>query len=93
VAVASSGPLRAAGFVVIASDLHDYADLPDSECADCTVGVDCLTAPVPPGVEGIVTNMPYGDSFPVRFVQKAVTEVDYAALLLSAHLPESAERF
>jgi hypothetical protein len=37
--------------------------------------------------------MPYGDSFPVRFVQKAVTEVDYAALLLSAHLPESAERF
>jgi hypothetical protein len=53
VAVASSGPLRAAGFIVIASDLHDYADLPDYECADCTVGVDCLTAPVPPGVAGI----------------------------------------
>jgi hypothetical protein len=86
-------PLRAAGHIVIASDLRDYSALPDYQCADCTIGVDALTAPVPAGVEGIVTNTPYGNSFPVKFVQKAVTEVDYVALLLSAHFLESAERF
>jgi hypothetical protein len=86
-------PLRAAGYTVIASDLYDYSDLPDYECANCTIGVDALTAPVPAGVEGIVTNTAYRDSIPVKFIQKVVTEVDYVALLLSAHFLESAERF
>jgi hypothetical protein len=43
-------PLRAAGFDVVASDLVDYGG------AGIMVGVDYLTAPVPAGVTGIVTN-------------------------------------
>jgi hypothetical protein len=47
---AISSPLQAAGFDVVASDIADYGG------EAITPGVDYLTAPLPSGVEGVVTN-------------------------------------
>jgi hypothetical protein len=76
-------PLRAAGFHVVASDIVDYG------CSDCTVA-DYLAAPLPEGVEGIITNPPYVKA--PRFIQKASKEVGYSAWLLRTNFLESASR-
>jgi hypothetical protein len=74
--------LRAAGHDVIASDVADYG-------AGFTVA-DYLTAPVPPGVEAIVTNPPF--SLLLEFAAKAVREVPHVALLARLNALESARR-
>lgn len=82
---------------MIASELRDYEALyPElvlDVCEDCTAGIDYLTTPLPARVEGIVMNPPYGDHRAVKFAEKAVTEADYVALLLTARFLETAERF
>ena len=77
-------PLRAAGYRVHASDLHDYG------LQDSVPGVDYLTAGVPAGCAGIVTNPPYRDA--EAFAAKAVAEVPYVALLLRLNWLESVGR-
>lgn len=67
-------PLRNTGRVVVASDIKDYGLLPDVAVRDY------LTATVPPGVEGIVTNPPY--RLALAFLAKALAEVPYVALLV-----------
>lgn len=48
-------PLRAAGHTVVASDIVDRG------CPDCASGVDFLAlSKIPPGVQCITTNPPYG---------------------------------
>jgi hypothetical protein len=77
-------PLRAAGFDVVASDLVDY------DGAGIMAGVDYLTAPVPTGVTGIVTNPPF--KLAIEFARKALDEVPYLALLLRTNFLESTRR-
>src|SRR3954464_15396993 len=77
-------PLQAAGFDVVASDIADYG-LPG-----CRTGVDYLEAVPPAGVEGIVTNPPY--KLASQFVEKALNEVPYVALLLRTNFLESTNR-
>jgi hypothetical protein len=60
-------PLRVAHFDVVASDLVDYGG------ADIKAGVDYLTAPLPAGITGIVTNPPH--KLAVKFACKALDEV------------------
>jgi hypothetical protein len=74
--------LEDAGHDVIPSDLIDYG-----------VGfwvADYLATPVPPGAGGIVTNPPYRRAEP--FLQKALGEVPYVALLLRTNFLESVGR-
>ena len=77
-------PLRAAGYNVIASDLIDYG------LENCSSGVDYLTAPLPWGVSGVVTNPPF--SLALTFAEKALGEVPYLALLLRTNFLESTGR-
>jgi hypothetical protein len=77
-------PLRQAGHDVVASDIAGYG------LAECDTGVDYLRAPPREGVEGIVTNPPY--KLARRFVEKAVSEVPYVALLLRTNFLESTSR-
>ena len=79
-----SDRLCAAGFDVVATDIVDYGG--DS----ITPGVDYLTAPLPHGVLGIVTNPPYRRA--VEFAPKALGEVPYLALLLRTNFLESTAR-
>jgi len=58
--------------------------------ADCTSGIDYLSAQVPTGVEALVTNPPY--KLAVRFAEKALGEVPYLALLLRTNFLESTSR-
>jgi hypothetical protein len=76
--------LRAAGFNVVATELVDYGG------EGVTAGVDYLTAPLPDGVTGIVTNPPY--RLAVEFARKALGEVPYLALLLRTNFLESTAR-
>jgi hypothetical protein len=76
-------PLRAAGHTVIATDLHDHG-----AGFDCRV--DYLTAPIPDGVQGVVTNPPY--TLAERFIRKAIAEVPYSAWLLRTNFLESVGR-
>lgn len=57
---------------------------------EITPGVDYLSAPPPPGTEGIVTNPPY--RLAVEFAHKALGEVGYLALLLRTNFLESTTR-
>lgn len=77
-------PLTAAGFEVVASDIADYG------LEGCRTGVDYLSAPAQPGVEGIVTNPPY--KLATKFAEKALKEVPYLALLLRTNFLESTAR-
>jgi len=77
-------PLQDAGFRVVASDIADYG------LANCTIGVDYLSAKPLPGVEGIVTNPPY--KLAMRFAEKALRETRYLALLLRTNFLESTSR-
>jgi hypothetical protein len=77
-------PLRQAGYHVHASDLHDYG------LEDSTPGADYLTAPVPAGVEAVVTNPPF--RLAAAFAAKAVAEAPYVALLLRLNWLESTGR-
>ena len=77
-------PLCAGGFDVVATDIVDYGG--DS----ITPGVDYLTATLPHGVLGIVTNPPYRRA--VEFARKALGEVPYLALLLRTNFLESTTR-
>jgi hypothetical protein len=52
--------------------------------------VDYLTAPLPHGVTGIITNPPYRRA--VEFARKALGEVPYLALLLRTNFLESTSR-
>ena len=74
----------AGGFDVVATDIVNYGG--DS----ITPGVDYLTAPLPHGVLGIVTNPPYRRA--VEFARKALGEVPYLALLLRTNFLESTTR-
>jgi hypothetical protein len=76
-------PLRAAGFHVVVSDLVDYG-------AGIKAGIDYLTAPRPRGVQGIVTNPPFGQA--LAFAKKALDEVPYLGLLLRTNWLESQKR-
>jgi hypothetical protein len=69
-------PLRATGRSVRASDIHDYG------LAGCAVR-DYLTADLPPGIEGIVTNPPYKRA--LQFAEKALGEVPYVAFLVRSN--------
>ena len=72
------------GFSVYASDIFDYG-LPGCAIADFR------TIPVPPGVEGIITNPPF--KLALTFLQRAVREVGYVAFLLRSNfLVEGAGR-
>ena len=51
---------------------------------------DYLTAPVPVGVTGIVTNPPF--KLAIEFARKALDEVPYLALLLRTNFLESTRR-
>jgi len=77
-------PLREAGYSVVATDLIDYGG------TGITPGIDYLAAPVPKGVNGIVTNPPYKRA--VEFACKALAEVPYVALLLRTNFLESTAR-
>jgi hypothetical protein len=77
-------PLRAAGFDVVASDLVNYGG------GGIVAGVDYLTAPVPVGVTGIVTNPPF--KLAIKFARKALDEVPYLALLLRTNFLEGTGR-
>lgn len=77
-------PFQAAGYTVTASDLVDYG------LENCQSGVDYLSAELPAGVGGIVTNPPY--KLAVKFAQKALMEVPYLALLLRTNFLESTAR-
>ena len=77
-------PFAAAGYQVIASDVADYG------LDDCRIGVDYLSAPAEPDVQGIVTNPPY--RLAVAFAEKALQEVAYLALLLRTNFLESTAR-
>ena len=74
--------LEAAGHRVIASDIADYG-------AGYSLA-DYLTAPVPDGVQGIVTNPPFGRA--LAFAQKALSEVPFVALLLRLNFLQAVER-
>ena len=74
--------LEAAGHLVIASDIADYgAGYPLA---------GYLTAPVPPGVQGQVTNPPFGIA--QKWVEKALGEVPFVALLLRLNFLQAVER-
>jgi hypothetical protein len=77
-------PLQDAGFTVISSDLLDYG------WDGSTAGVDYLKAKPPAGVEAIVTNPPFKKA--QQFVEKALDEVDYIALLMRTNFLESVKR-
>jgi hypothetical protein len=77
-------PLRAAGFIVVATDLVDYGG------AGIIPGIDYLTAPLPRGVQGMITNPPFRKA--VEFAEKALAEVPYVALLLRTNFLESKGR-
>jgi hypothetical protein len=66
-------PLRDAGHIVTASDVYDYG-LPG-----CLI-MDYLTAALPLGIEGIITNPPF--CLAEAFLRKALSEVGYVALLV-----------
>jgi hypothetical protein len=75
--------LQAAGYELIASDIHAY---------DTSVNmmlIDYLNFTIP-GVEGIVTNTPYTRA--EQFARKAIAEVPYVALLLRTNFLESVKR-
>ena len=77
-------PMREAGYEVAASDIADYG------LEDCEAGIDYLSAALPDGVEGIVTNPPF--KLAVKFAEKALNEVPYLALLLRTNFLESTSR-
>jgi hypothetical protein len=77
-------PLRAAGFHVVATDLVDYG------AAGIKTGIDYLTAPLPRGVQGEITNPPFRKA--VKFAKKAIAEVPSLALLLRTDFLESQGR-
>ena len=77
-------PLRAAGYSVIASDIADYG------LVGCETGVDYLSEPERPNVEGIITNPPF--RLAMAFAEKALGEVPYLALLLRTNFLESTVR-
>jgi hypothetical protein len=76
-------PLRALGHTVFASDLADYG------LDDCA-RLNYLLAPAIPEMQGIVTNPPF--SLAHQFVEKALTEVPYVAVLARNNFEESVER-
>ena len=49
-----------------------------------------MTAPVPEGIQGIVTNPPFGRA--LAFAQKALSEVPFVALLLRLNFLQAVER-
>jgi hypothetical protein len=77
-------PFAEAGYQVVASDVADYG------LDGCQTGVDYLSAPAQPGVEGVVTNPPY--RLAAAFAEKALQEVPYVALLLRTNFLESTTR-
>jgi hypothetical protein len=66
-------PLRQAGYLVIASDIADYA------LDGCTIA-DFFTLKPPFGAAGLVTNPPF--QLAQRFAAKGIAEVSYVALLV-----------
>jgi hypothetical protein len=74
-------PLRAAGFDVVASDLVNCGG------AGIMAGVDYLTAPLPAGITGIVTNPPH--KLVVKFACKALDEVPVFGAALAEHQEET----
>ncbi len=66
-------PLRASGRFVFASDIFDYG------LSGCAL-LDYRTTPVPHNIEGLVSNFPF--RWAQLFLQKALPEVPYVALLL-----------
>lgn len=78
-------PLRAAGYDVVASDLVPRG------CPDSTWGNDFMMPfPVPPGIEGVVTNPPFKLAQP--FIEKALTLAPYVAILARLAFLESERR-
>jgi len=76
--------LQGFGYRVVAGDVHDYGLLPGCEIEDY------LTATVPIGVAGIITNPPF--RLALEFARKAISEVPYVALLLRTNFLESKKR-
>ena len=71
--------LQRAGYDVVTSDIRDHG-LPG-----CQIGDYFKLAP-PPGIEGVVTNPPYKRA--QRFLEKALADARYVALLLRSNLYE-----
>jgi hypothetical protein len=72
------------GYSVISSDIDDYGYQQGKS------GIDYLCAKCADDIQAIVTNPPY--CLAQIFVEKAVTEVAYVALLLRTNFLESASR-
>jgi predicted RNA methylase len=66
--------LRSAGRAVLSSDIARYDGFEPDFVADY------LTAPVPHGVQAVVTNPPF--KLAIEFVAKAIIDAPYVALLL-----------
>lgn len=77
--------LTSKGYDVIATDIKDYG------YKDCKPNVDYLSAELPEGVEGIITNPPY--KLAQEFLTKALSEVCYVAFLLRLNYLESVKRY
>jgi hypothetical protein len=76
--------LLEAGHNVIATDIADYG------WNACTPSVNYLTASLPDGVTGIITNPSY--ALAAEFALNAFNEVDYLALLLRTNFLEGCGR-
>jgi hypothetical protein len=72
------------GYTVFSTDVTDYG------WDGCRCGVDYLKAEPPDGVEAIISNPPF--RLAAQFLQKALREVDYVALLLRTNFLESVRR-
>ena len=79
---AMSRVLIEAGYDVVSSDIGDYGF--------CRSDVDYLKAPASNFAQAIVTNPPF--SLAAKFAEKAISEVDYVALLLRTNFLESVGR-
>lgn len=75
-------PLRAAGFDVFATDIENY-NTPFAT-------TDYLKATKPCIIQGIITNPPF--KLVKEFTEKALSEVNYLALLLRTNFLESIDR-
>lgn len=72
------------GLKVVSSDITSYGN------PEVTAGVDYLKEPLPEGVQSIITNPPY--KLAQQFLEKALQEVPFVALLLRTNFLESVSR-
>lgn len=81
--------LRRLGHRVVARDLYAY---PDPLVDDVETGIDFLESPGS-DCEAVVTNPPYGDRMPERFLCQAMGRYNYVAFLCRLSWLEGKRRF